>query len=143
MTAITHNDAAAAPRRTSSTAVARALALATAVLFVLHGVAHAVGFADVFGLSDPKTGQDGYTLVGGLDPDGVAMYALGVLWLVPIALYLVAAAGLILRRAWWFVWALAATLVSLAACILWLEPAKVGLVLNVVILVGVARRRPA
>ena len=41
---------------------------------------YAVGFADVFGLSEPKAGQDGYTLVNGLDPDGLAMYALGVLW---------------------------------------------------------------
>ncbi len=82
--------------------------------------------------------EDGFTVVAGLDPDGLAMHALGVLWLVPIALFVAAAAGLVLRRAWWLGWAFAATLVSLVLCVLWLEPARVGLVLNAIILAGLA-----
>lgn len=148
MTGTTNTLAVAIAPRTSGRAVTRALALATALLFVLHGIAHAVGFAGAFGLSESNAINEGFTLVGGLDADGLAMHALGALWLVPIPLYVVAAAGLVLRRRWWAPWALAATLASTALCILWLEPAKVGLVLDLVILVGLAvyaiiARRPA
>lgn len=136
MTGTTHTQAIGTPRRTSPRAAARALAIVVAALFVLHGIAHAVGFASTFGLTESNAIEDGYTLVSGLEEDGLAMYALGVLWLVPIPLFVIAAAGLVLRRTWWLGWAFAATLVSLVLCILWLEPSKVGLVLNGVILVG-------
>mgnify|MGYP005839919303 CR=1 FL=1 len=136
MTGTTNAHAVAIAPRTSDRAAARVLALATALLFVLHGVAHAVGFAGTFGLSESNAINEGFTLVGGLDTDGLARHALGVLWLVPIPLYVVAAAGLMLRRRWWAPWALAATFFSTALCVLWLEPAKVGMALNVVILAG-------
>ena len=56
----------------------------------------------------------------------------------PSPLYLVASAGLVLRRTWWQAWALAATVVSLALCILWLQPAAVGIAVDITILVGLA-----
>ncbi len=148
MTGSAKAPAVSLPRRTSGRTATRVVAYAAAVLFVLHGIAHAVGFSGTFGLSEANAIADGYTLVTGLDPDGVAMHALGLLWLAPIPLYAVAAAGLAVRRNWWWGWALAATLASLALCVLWLEPARIGLAVNAVILAGLAivalqRRRAA
>lgn len=118
--------------------VARAIAVLAALLFIQHGVVHFMGFACRFGLAGSDAVNDGYTLVAALDPDGWTMRALGVAWLLPSPLYLVASAGLVLRRNWWQAWALAATVVSLALCILWLQPAAVGIAVDITILVGLA-----
>ncbi len=128
----------AAPRRTAVRGILLVLGLAVALLFVAHGLAHVVGFAGTWGFSESAAIGDGSTLLAGLDPDGIAMHALGLLWLVPIPVFLAAAVGLVARRTWWWGWALVATVASLVLCVLWFEPARIGLALNVVILAGLA-----
>lgn len=127
-----------APARARARGIALAVGLVVALLFVAHAFAHVAGFAGTWGLTETDAINDGRTLLAGLDPDGAAMHALGVLWLVPIPLYLAAAAGLVVRRTWWWSAALAATLSSLGLCLLWFEPARIGLALNVFILAGLA-----
>ena len=53
-------------------------------------------------------------------------------------LFVVAAAGILLRRGWWLVAAFAAAGISLGVCVLWRDAAIVGLVVNAAILVGLA-----
>ena len=148
MTGNIHSQAATVPHEDTGGRVGRVVALLAALLFVQHGVVHFMGFAWAFGLIGPGAITDGYTLVAGLDPSGWAMRALGVAWLLPSPLYLVASAGLVLLHAWWQTWALAATVISLALCVLWLQPAVIGVAVDVAILAGLAvyvaiTRRPA
>ena len=140
--------AAAVSQRGISRGAARAIALLAALLFIQHGTVHFMGFAWTFGLTGPDAINDGHTLVSSLDPDGWAMRALGIAWLLPSPLYLIASAGLVLLRDWWRAWALAATVISLALCVLWLQPAVIGVAVDVAILAGLAvyvaiTRRPA
>lgn len=138
MTGSIQSHVAAVPQRNVGRGWARVVALVVALLFIQHGAVHFMGFALTFGLATTDAVCDGYTLVAGLDPDGPAMRALGIAWLLPSPLYLIASAGLVLLRTWWQVWALAATVVSLVLCVLWIQPAIVGVVVDVVILAGLA-----
>lgn len=121
--------------RSLSERLARAGALLAAVLFALHGVAHAAGVAGIFGLGDTPA-ENLSTLVPGLDPASLTFRALGVLWMVALGLFVAAAVGIVLKRSWWLATAFAATVVSLVLCIVWFDAAIVGLVLNSVIVVG-------
>ncbi len=121
-------------RRSTGARLARAGALLVAGLFALHGFAHAVGVAGIFGLGDTPV-ENTSTLLAASTPGSAAMSALGVLWVVALGLFFFAAAGIVLERSWWLPLAFAATLLSLALCAVWAEAAVVGLVLNIVILI--------
>jgi hypothetical protein len=115
---------------------ARAAALLVAGFFVLHGLAHVVGIKDIWGIGAEVTNTTTYLTA--LDPHSAGYAALGGVWLAAAVLFVVAAAGLVLRRSWWLPVAFVAAGVSLAVCIIWREAAIVGLVVNVVILAGLA-----
>jgi len=123
-----------ADRRSAGGVRARAAALLVAGLFVLHALAHAVGVKDIWGVGVEVTNTS--TLLFGLNPGSPVYAALGVVWVAALALFVGAAAGIVLRRRWWLPLAFAASGVSLALCVLWLEAAIVGLVVNLVILAG-------
>lgn len=99
--------------------------IAVAVLFVLHGLIHLLGFVKAFGFADlPQLSQTGSRPVG-------------VLWLAATLLCLTAAAALFLApRRWWAVGALA-VVVSQAAIVTAWPDAMVGTVANVLLLVAV------
>lgn len=118
----------------SSPLAARAAALLVAGFFVLHALAHLVGIKDIWGIGAEATNTATY--LSGLDPHSAAYIALGGVWLGASVLFLVAAAGLVLRRGWWVVAAFAGAGISLVVCVLWRDAAVVGLVVNAVILAG-------
>jgi hypothetical protein len=120
-----------------SSGVARAAALLVAGFFVLHALAHLVGIQGIWGIGAEATNSATY-LITGLDPHSAAYAALGGVWLAACALFIVAAAGIVLRRSWWLPAAFAAAGISLVLCIVWQEAAIAGLVVNAVILVGLA-----
>jgi hypothetical protein len=99
--------------------------IAIAVLFVLHGLIHLLGFAKAFGYADlPQLGQP-------------VSQPVGVLWLTATMLCLAAAAALFLApRRWWAVGALAVA-VSQAVIVTAWSDAMVGTVANVLLLVAV------
>ena len=123
--------------RSPGARVARTGTLLVAALLALHGLAHAAGVAGILGLGD-RAAENTSTLLSGLDPASPAFRTLGVLWIVALGLFVVAAAGIVLKKSWWLATAFAATLLSLALCVVWSHAAIVGLVLNAVILVGLA-----
>ena len=115
--------------------LARLGPILVAVLFLLHRLAHGAGLAGIFGLGDTPP-ENISMLASGLAPEGFAFRLLGIAWLGVLAWFVVAAAGLLLRRGWWLPAAVVAAASSLALCAVWAEAAKVGLVLNVLIIAG-------
>ncbi len=96
--------------------------IAVAVLFVLHGLIHLLGFAAAFGLADlPQLGE-------------TVSRPVGVLWLSAALLCLGAAAALFLApRRWWAVGALAVLVSQVAITTAW-SGSGVGTVANVLLL---------
>lgn len=107
-----------------------------ALLLALHGVAHLVGFRAAFW---PATGTGERTsLLGGLLGLGPAgSKALGVMWLLLALSYVVSAAMALLRVPTWVNVALAASGTSLVMCALFWPEARIGLYLDVAIIVVV------
>jgi hypothetical protein len=110
----------------------RIAAWVAAIFFVLHGAAHAVGAKGILGGTENQS-----SFLGGMEPSSAAFRVLGLVWIAALVLFLVAAVALVLRRAWWWIAAETAAVFSLGPCILWADTAKVGLVINTVIIVGV------
>jgi hypothetical protein len=122
-------------RRSRTALAARAAAMLSAGLFLLHGLAHLVGLVDMWGLSGEAVTNTS-SLLAGLEAASPAYAALGVAWAAALVLFFVSAAGLVLRRIWWLPTAFTAAGLSLALCVLWYETAGVGLVVNTAILAG-------
>lgn len=111
------------------------LRIAAAVFVGLHGVVHWIGFAVPWGLMEsPSNADPTKGLWGTLSLGGAGAHAVGILWLVPLALFVLAAIG-IWRRA---SWALAATALaaglSLVVCLVGSPAAIIGTVIDVGIL---------
>jgi len=100
-----------------------------ALLLVLHGVTHLVGFRAAFW---PEVGQAGsIQLLGRLAFVGVSTaQALGIAWLLVTLAYLTAAVLVLGRDSRWIKVALAASAVSLLLCVLSWPDARVGAVLD-------------
>ena len=108
--------------------------LALAALMILHGVAHLVGFAGSWQLGDVpyKT-----TVLGGrVELGATGIRATGVLWLAAAMAFVVVGGGAALNSGWWTKAALYVTLASLALTIIEFPEAKIGLVVNLAILVA-------
>lgn len=131
-----HSDTHGRPAARGRAVAARAAALLVAGFFVFHALAHLVGIREIWGIGAETANTATY--LTGLDPHSAAYAALGGVWLVACVLFVVAGAGIVLRRGWWLPVAAAAAAVSLAVCVLWADAAIVGLVVNVVILAGLA-----
>lgn len=116
----------------------RAVRLLVAALFLLHGLVHMMGFAAAWGLGDVSNVASVPTVPAGLTAGSPVVLALGVLWLVAMAAFLAAAAGLVLHAAWWKEVAAGAAALSLLLCVAWWNDAIVGVIINVVILAGLA-----
>ena len=107
-------------------------------LLTLHGLVHMVGFAAVWGLGQPGAVTRVPAIPAGLTAGSPAVLALGVLWLIAMAAFLAAAAGLLIHAAWWRVVAAGAAALSLLLCAAWWNDALVGIIINVAILAGLA-----
>lgn len=103
--------------------------LAIALLLILHGVAHGVGFVEAWGLRSELPGLD--HLLGGRIPlDAGGMRVIAVFWL--LAGLAVAGSGLAaaLDKPYWLPLALGTGSASLILCLLTLPEAWVGAALN-------------
>ncbi|MGI8418165.1 MAG: DUF6544 family protein, partial [Nakamurella sp.] len=95
------------------------------MLFVVHGAIHLFGFAKAFELADiPLLAQ-------------AISRPVGALWAVAALLSLAAAAALFLLPRWWWAVGASAVIISQAVIVSSWQDAKVGTVLNVVLLVAV------
>ena len=106
-----------------------------AIFFILHGIAHPVGFAGSWNLGEAGRKAHATTILGGriaLGERGIR--ALGLLW-IPCALAFIAAAVLVfLGRRESFGVAMGAAIASAVMCILYWPAARIGLFLNLIIM---------
>lgn len=109
-----------------------------ALLLFAHGIAHLVGFSAAWALSPTKIPHL-TTVVGGRFAIGEAgIRAVGVLWLAAALAFALMAIGAATQAPWWPRATAVVALASLGLCVLGWPEAKVGVVLNIGVLVLVA-----
>jgi len=103
----------------------------TAIIFV-HGLIHLIGVVSGLGIAKIE-GFSGNTLI---PLSGTLQTIFGVIWLIPVILFLIAATGLALNRQWWRMVAIGAAVISQILVIIWWPDAKFGTIANVLIVAG-------
>ncbi|HVY28922.1 MAG TPA: DUF6544 family protein [Polyangiaceae bacterium] len=102
-----------------------------AALFLLfHGIAHLFGFRAAFWASAPQAAG-----LLGLGQSGTR--ALGIAWLLLAVGFMATAALLLVRSPAWSSVTLTLTVLSAILCVLYLPEARIGLILDIVLLVAV------
>lgn len=106
-----------------------------ALLMALHGIAHLVGFAVAWRLTAPEEVPFRTTLFfGRLDVGDQGIRVVGLVWLLLAILFVAAAVGGWLRQPWWGGLAQIVAGVSLILSLASLPEARIGVVVNLVIL---------
>ncbi len=107
-----------------------------AVLFFIHGFAHIVGFIVPFKLAELDEMPYSTTVFfNRIDMGSIGIRILGLVWLFLAILFSAAGAGLLFKVTWWHNLAVSASLISLMLCIIGLPEAKIGIPVNIAILV--------
>ena len=105
---------------------------ALSVLLAAHGIAHLVGFLVPWRLlSSPDMPYKTTLLAGRVDIGDAGIRVIGVLWLLTAGLMAASAAGLALQTRWAESMVLPVVLVSLVLCLIEVPQARIGLALNV------------
>lgn len=107
--------------------------IAFAILLFLHGFAHLVGFVGPWGVANSVTPQ-GTLLAGRISTGMIGMRIVGVLWLGGSLAFTLAAIGVLRHATWWPAFTFGAAVASLLLCILNLPQAKLGIPINIVII---------
>lgn len=97
------------------------LKISFAIIMLIHGLIHLMGFAKAFNLADIEA----LTLP-------ISKTA-GLFWLIACLLMLATAAGYLLRMEGWWILAVIAIVVSQALIFLYWPDAKVGTIANIII----------
>lgn len=106
-----------------------------AILLLLHGLVHLVGFIGPFQLVRRAPYQ--ISLLGEeLDASDLGAKLVGVLWLVVAAAFAVAAAAVFVDASWWPTCTAVVATFSLLLCILGWPGSKVGVPVNLTILLA-------
>lgn len=115
--------------------------IALALILILHGVAHLVGFLNSWGLlpaTDPSAAPPSPNVLfgGRLTLGETAARGFGVVWLIAAVSFVTIAIG-VWRRDHWSLPALAyVSVASLALSTAWWPSARIGVFVNVAILLG-------
>ena len=113
--------------------------IALAVFVAVHAFAHMVGFAAPFGyLKNPPPDS---ALVQRLGLSGAGSKALGVLWLIAMLVFIVAAIGLYRRSEWWPRVMIGACILSVLLTATFLPYAKFGLAVDLALAAFVVANR--
>lgn len=113
----------------------------TGVFIVLHGMAHLLATSVYWKLNESEDLVYNTTILGGrLDLGETGIWIFGLVWLLVGLLTAVAGMGILRQSAWTRPLLLGITLFSLAICLLVLESARIGVIINVAILVVMAAR---
>jgi hypothetical protein len=109
-----------------------------AVLLALHGVAHLPGFLVAWQLAVLQRLPYHTSLFNGRVYVGTAgMRAVGSLWLLTSIAFVVAAAGAAFDRVWWLPFTISLVLVSCLLCAAEAPAARIGLLVNALLLLAV------
>jgi hypothetical protein len=106
---------------------------ALAILLLLHGLAHLVGFFGPWGLANSPVPQ-GTLLAGRISTGMIGMRIVGLLWLGGSLAFTIAAFGVLRHAPWWPAFTFGAAVASLLLCIVNLPQAKLGIPINVAII---------
>jgi hypothetical protein len=110
---------------------------AIALFLFLHGLAHVVGFASAFRLLPGIPYKT--TVAGGrVDLGEAGIRELGSVWMILALGFAAAAVGLLAHAPWTTSLLVLVTFGSLLLCAVNLPEAKIGLLLDVLILIGMA-----
>ncbi|KUO63831.1 MAG: hypothetical protein APF84_14510 [Gracilibacter sp. BRH_c7a] len=103
-------------------------------IIVIHGLIHIMGGVNELGITKIQelSGRTLFTI-----PSNLQM-VLGVLWLVAVVLFFIAAFGLVTNQQWWRSAVLIAVTVSQILVIIWWPDAKFGTIANGLIILGLA-----
>jgi hypothetical protein len=104
-----------------------------AVVLLLHGVAHLVGFVGAWQLSD-RVPHDTTLLGGAIELGEAGTRAVGVVWLLAALAFAIGAVGALRRASWWPALVVIAALGSLAMCLLALPEAQAGAALDLALI---------
>jgi hypothetical protein len=114
---------------------------AIAALMALHGIAHVVGFAGAWQIAPEGFPYRTTVLKGHVDLGNVGIRVVGVLWLVLAVGFVTVAVGAVGGVAWWTAAALGVATVSLLLSILEFPEARLGVVINLLIIAALAAGR--
>lgn len=111
--------------------------MAFAVFLALHGIAHGVGFAGSWQLGEFRDAPLDTTLLGGrLDVGLAGIRAMGILWLLTGLAFAVCAVGVWRNLEWWPSGTTGVAIFSLVMSVMGWPEARIGVALNVAILIG-------
>ncbi|MFW5696838.1 MAG: ABC transporter permease [Phototrophicaceae bacterium] len=111
------------------------------VFVVLHGVAHLLATSVYWKLNESEDLVYDTTILGGrLDLGETGIWIFGLIWLIAGLLTAVAGVGVLRQSAWARPLLLGVTLFSLAICLLVVESARIGVLVNLAILALIATR---
>jgi hypothetical protein len=109
--------------------------VALAMLMALHGIAHTAGFAESWRLAPGGGVPYKTTVLGGrVDLGDTGIRTIGLLWLAVATAFLCASIATVLNASWWRPAAAASAMASLGLTFLELPQARLGTLINVVIL---------
>lgn len=109
--------------------------IVTGIFLLLHGFAHLVGFVVPWQLMGSEEMPYKTTLLAGRwDVGNVGIRINGVLWLVAALAFMFAGISIVRQAQWWEAFTLCVTLASLALCLVGWPEARLGVYLNLAIL---------
>jgi hypothetical protein len=111
--------------------------LAIVALLTVHGLIHVIGFAGSWGLADFQGATRAPTNFITAQPTDPIVRALGVVWLLALAAFLLAAVLLVGDSTLWRPVAIAGAVISMVPVSLWWQNASMGAVANALVLVAV------
>lgn len=102
---------------------------------MLHGAAHGVGFVVPWRLMESEETAYSTTLLAGtVDVGDVGIRVVGLLWLATGLAFVVTGAGTWMMKSWWVQAATSAAVASLVLSVLGWPEARVGVVLNILVI---------
>jgi hypothetical protein len=107
-----------------------------AVVLLLHGFAHLVGFAGSWRLAESIPYKT-TLLNGAIDVGDTGIRFAGLLWLAAALGFAVAGVAVLYRASWWPAFTVMVAMISLLMCLIALPDAQAGAVLNGVLILGV------
>lgn len=121
------------PEMTGRTRARTWLRIGAAIFLALHAIAHSPGILGAWKIAELEDASFRPNVLL-TDASDTLVAVLGAFWLIAAVTYLMATVGLFRSAPWWRTATFIAALVSLAMCLLWLEDAIAGLVVNIAIL---------
>jgi hypothetical protein len=106
-----------------------------AIVMVLHGAAHLVGFAESWQLSMTESVPFKTTVLSGrvdLGPAGIR--AGGLLWLLAALAFGLTAAGAVMNAVWWPSIAVVTAIASLVLSLVWWPESRIGVPVNIALI---------